>query len=59
LELDRRGAELLFHLLTEREEKASVGIASNESLAGNRAQIAAAQRGPPPALRPLGEGYAE
>ena len=29
--LDRRGAELLFQVLTEREEKASVAIASNES----------------------------
>jgi DNA replication protein DnaC len=33
MELDRRGAELLFQVLTEREEKASVAIASNESLA--------------------------
>ncbi|MGH4025057.1 MAG: IS21-like element helper ATPase IstB [Pseudonocardiaceae bacterium] len=31
MELDRRGAELLFPVLTEREEKASVAIASNES----------------------------
>ena len=30
MELDRRGAELLFQVLTEREEKASVAIASNE-----------------------------
>lgn len=30
-ELDRRGAELLFQVLTEPEEKASVAIASNES----------------------------
>jgi DNA replication protein DnaC len=29
MELDRRGAELLFQVLTEREEKASVAIASN------------------------------
>ena len=29
LELDRRGAELLFHVFTEREEKASIAIASN------------------------------
>ncbi len=29
LELDRRGAELLFQVFTEREEKASVAIASN------------------------------
>ena len=33
MELDRRGAELLFQVLTEREEKASVAIASNESSA--------------------------
>ena len=32
MELDRRGAELLFQVLTEREEKNSVAIASNESL---------------------------
>jgi hypothetical protein len=31
MELDRRGAELLFQALTEREKKASVAIASNES----------------------------
>ena len=30
LQLDRRGAELLFQVLTEREERASVAIASNE-----------------------------
>ncbi|GGV70151.1 hypothetical protein GCM10010277_80840 [Streptomyces longisporoflavus] len=30
-ELGRRGAELLFQGLTEREEKKSVAIASNES----------------------------
>jgi DNA replication protein DnaC len=29
LELDRRGAELLFQVFTEREEKASIAIASN------------------------------
>ena len=34
MQLDRRGAELLFQVLTEREEKASVAIASNESFAG-------------------------
>ena len=34
IELDRRGAELLFQVLTEREEKASVAIASNESFGG-------------------------
>ena len=31
---DRRGAEMLFQVLTEREEKASVAIASNESFGG-------------------------
>jgi DNA replication protein DnaC len=34
MELDRRGAELLFQVLTEREEKASVAIASNDSFGG-------------------------
>jgi len=34
MELDRRGAELLFQVLTEREEKSSVAIASNESFSG-------------------------
>ncbi len=34
MELDRHGAELLFQVLTEREEKNSVAIASNESLGG-------------------------
>jgi hypothetical protein len=33
-ELDRHGAELLFQVLTEREEKNSVAIASNESFGG-------------------------
>ncbi len=32
--LDRSGAELLFQVLTEREEKNSVAIASNESFGG-------------------------
>jgi DNA replication protein DnaC len=32
--LDRRVAELLFQVLTEREEKNSVAIASNESFGG-------------------------
>lgn len=36
MELDRRGAELLFQVLTEREEKSSMAIASNENLAGPR-----------------------
>ena len=31
MELDRRGAELLFQVLTEREEKNSLAIASNDS----------------------------
>lgn len=34
MELDRRGAELLFQVLTEREEKNSVAIASNGSFSG-------------------------
>lgn len=34
MELDKRGAELLFQVLTEREEKASVAIATNESVSG-------------------------
>ena len=29
IELDRRGAELLFQVFTEREEKSSIAIASN------------------------------
>jgi DNA replication protein DnaC len=32
LELDRRGAELLFQVFTEREERASVAVASNSAL---------------------------
>lgn len=31
MELDQRGAELLIQVLTEREKKNSVAIASNES----------------------------
>jgi len=34
MELDRRGAELLFQVLTEREETNSIAIASNESFSG-------------------------
>ncbi|GAB0102740.1 IS21-like element helper ATPase IstB [Nocardia sp. JMUB6875] len=34
MELDKRGAELLFQVLTEREERNSVAIASNESFSG-------------------------
>lgn len=34
MELDRHGAELLFQVLTEREEKNSLAIASNDSFGG-------------------------
>jgi hypothetical protein len=34
VELDRRGAEMLFQVPTERQETASVAIASNESFSG-------------------------
>jgi len=34
MELDRRGAELLFQVLTEREEKNSLAVASNDSFGG-------------------------
>jgi IstB-like ATP binding protein len=34
MELDRRGAELLFQVLTEHEETTSVAIAINESFTG-------------------------
>ena len=34
MELEKRGAELLFQVLTEREENNSVAIASNESFGG-------------------------
>lgn len=34
MQLDRRGAEMLFQVLTEREEKNSVAIATNESFSG-------------------------
>jgi DNA replication protein DnaC len=34
LELDRCGAEMLFHVLTEPEEKSSTAIASNEAFTG-------------------------
>jgi DNA replication protein DnaC len=33
-ELDKRGAELLFQVLTEREERSAVAIASNEPFGG-------------------------
>ncbi|MEV5989082.1 IS5 family transposase [Streptomyces sp. NPDC052051] len=41
----RRGAELLFQVLTERGEKNSVAIASNESAAGEDVHLPAALRG--------------
>lgn len=34
MELDKRGAELFFQVLTEGEEKNSVAIASNEAFSG-------------------------
>jgi DNA replication protein DnaC len=34
MELDRRGAELLFQVLTEREERSAVAIACNEPFSG-------------------------
>ena len=34
MELDRRGAELLFQVLTEREVKSAIAIASNEPFSG-------------------------
>jgi DNA replication protein DnaC len=34
MKLDRRGAELLFQVLTEREERSAVAIASNEPFSG-------------------------
>ena len=34
MQLDRRGAELLFQVLTEREEKTAVAIATNDSFSG-------------------------
>ena len=34
MELDKRGAELLFQGLTEREEKTAVAVASNDSFSG-------------------------
>jgi hypothetical protein len=34
MELDKRGAELLFQVLTDWEEKASVAIASNDAFSG-------------------------
>jgi len=34
LQLDRRGAELLFQVLTEREERSAIAIATNEPFSG-------------------------
>jgi len=34
MELDRRGTELLFQVLTEREERSAVTIAANEPVSG-------------------------
>ncbi len=34
LELDRRGVEMLFHVLNERGEKNSIAVASNEAFTG-------------------------
>lgn len=34
MELDRRGAELLFQVLTEREENNAIAIVSNKSFSG-------------------------
>ncbi len=34
LGLDRRGAELLFQVLTEREERSAIAVASNEPFSG-------------------------
>ena len=34
LQLDRRGAELLFQVLTEREERNAIAIATNEPFSG-------------------------
>ena len=52
LELDRKGAELLFQVLTEREEKSAVAIASNEAFSGldedvHRPQALRRHRRPP------------
>lgn len=34
MQLDRRGAEMLFQVLTEREETNSIAIASNQAFSG-------------------------
>jgi hypothetical protein len=58
--LDRRDAELLFQVLTEREEKNSVAIASNESFGGNiietgtdSCRLARTRPSPPPQAAPI------
>ena len=46
LQLDRRGAELLFQVLTEREERSAIAIASNEPFSrGQRHSPTRAVRG--------------
>jgi DNA replication protein DnaC len=52
MELDRRGAELLFQVLTEREEKASVAIASNEAFSGSSTASPSAATSSRPAPTP-------
>lgn len=49
-ELDRRGAELLFQVLTERVESTSVAIASNDSFGGRTKAF------PDPRLRAASSG---
>jgi hypothetical protein len=39
MELDRRGAELLFQVLTEREERSAIAIASNEPFLRRRINL--------------------
>jgi DNA replication protein DnaC len=48
MELDRRGAEMLFQVLTEREEKSSIAIASNESFSGLNQDLHRPPTLPPP-----------
>jgi DNA replication protein DnaC len=45
LQLDRRGAELLFQVLTEREECSAIAIASNEPFLDNDIHRPAIVRG--------------
>jgi len=44
LELDRRGAELLFQVLTEREERSAVAIASNCPRTTSRPEVGTTSR---------------